>query len=64
MMDRVLICAECGAPLQRVALVDLVISYEEDKEENILFEQAWHKGCYLEYAKRQAEKSEHAEGPE
>lgn len=33
-MERVDICAECGAPLSRVPLVDLVVSYEKDEVEN------------------------------
>lgn len=52
-MDRVNICAECGAPLERVALVDLVVTYEPDDVEDDIFEQAWHRGCFVKYHLRQ-----------
>lgn len=48
---RVDICAECGAPLNKVPLIELVMSYEEDEEQGDIFEQLWHKTCYYQYTK-------------
>ena len=56
-MDRVRICAECGKLLDTVALVNLVVSYEADDETDELFEQLWHKACYLKYLKRNEERA-------
>ena len=55
-MDRVLLCAECGQLLDEVALVKLLVTYEEDEVIGDIFEQVWHQDCYLKYANRQAEK--------
>ena len=51
-MDRARICAECGKLLDRVALVNLVVSYEVNDETHEIFEQLWHKACYLKYLGR------------
>lgn len=51
-MDKVDICWECGAPLKRVALVDLVKTYEVDKEAGGIFIQLWHRDCYVSYHQR------------
>jgi hypothetical protein len=56
-MERVNLCAECGELLGKVALVELLVTYEEDDEAGDIFEQAWHKTCYRAYAKRQEVKS-------
>jgi hypothetical protein len=48
-MERVEICAECGKPLEHHSLVDLVVSYEIDDETDEIFEQEWHKACYVKY---------------
>ena len=53
-MERVRLCAECGKPLDRVALTALVVTYEPDDESNELFEQCWHKGCFVQYFQRGA----------
>jgi len=52
-MDRVELCAECGRLLDKVALVELLVTYEVEEETDELFEQVWHKDCYLVYARRQ-----------
>jgi len=52
-IERVLLCAECGKLLDKIALVELLTTYEVEDETNELFEQVWHKDCYLEYAQRQ-----------
>lgn len=47
-MHRVHVCAECGKPLRRVALTNLVVSYEPDDEDDELFEQLWHRACFVQ----------------
>lgn len=51
-MDEVDICWECGASLERAALVDLVKTYEVDEEAGGIFIQLWHRDCYVSYHQR------------
>lgn len=51
-MERISICAECGAPLEKTALINLVMSYEEDEDRGDVFEQLWHKACYDDFRQR------------
>ena len=49
-MQRVTVCAECGERLDRIALTKLVVTYEPDDVSNELFEQLWHRECFVQYA--------------